>query len=74
MRLETIFVVAKREYLQRIKSKGFWIATLILPLFVGSVTVLPSLLVAKARTRQAVVVVDETGKVAPELTAARPPA
>ena len=74
MRLETILVVAKREYLQRIKSKGFWIATLILPLFVGSVTVLPSLLVAKARTRQAVVVVDETSKVAPELTAVRPPA
>jgi ABC-2 type transport system permease protein len=74
MRLETIFVIAKREYLQRIQSKGFWIATLILPLFIGSVTVLPTLLVSKARTRQTVVVVDETGKVAPELTAPRPPA
>jgi ABC-2 type transport system permease protein len=67
MRLETIAVVAKREYLQRIQSKGFWIATLILPLFIGSVTVLPSLMVAKSKARQTVVVVDETGKVAPEL-------
>ena len=69
MRLDTIFIIAKREYMQRIQSKGFWIATLILPLFISSVTVLPSLLASKARTRQSVAVVDETGKVAPELTA-----
>jgi len=72
MRLETILVVARREYLQRIRSKGFWIATLILPLFVGSVTVLPTLLMGKAKARQRVVVVDETGQVAPELTAKKP--
>jgi ABC-2 type transport system permease protein len=69
MRLNTIFVIAKREYLQRIQSKAFWIATLILPLFIGSVTILPTLLASKARTRQMLVVVDETGKVAPELKA-----
>jgi ABC-2 type transport system permease protein len=69
MRLNTIFIIAKREYMQRIQSKGFWIATLILPLFISSVTVLPSLLASKARTKQSVAVVDETGKVAPELTA-----
>lgn len=74
MRLETIAVIAKREYLQRIRSKGFWIATLILPLFVGSITILPTLLATKGRTKQTVAVVDETGKVAPELTAPRPPA
>jgi ABC-2 type transport system permease protein len=70
MRLDTIFVIAKREYLQRIQSKGFWIATLILPLFIGSVTVLPTLLATKARTRQTVALVDETGKVVPEMTSA----
>jgi len=69
MRLETIVVVAKREYLQRIRSKGFWIGTLILPLFVGSITVLPTLFATKQTTRQTLVVVDETGKVAPELKA-----
>jgi ABC-2 type transport system permease protein len=70
MRLRTILVVAKREYLQRIQSKGFWIATLILPLFVGSVTVLPTFLASKARTRQTVALVDETGKVVPEMVSA----
>jgi ABC-2 type transport system permease protein len=69
MRLETIAVIAKREYLQRIRNKGFWIATLILPLFVGAVTVLPTLFATKQSTKQTLVVVDETGKVAPELAA-----
>jgi ABC-2 type transport system permease protein len=73
MRFNTILVVAKREYLQRVQSKGFWIATLILPLFIGSVTVLPSLLASKASTKQSVAVVDETGQVASELTAKQPP-
>ena len=34
MRLENVVVVAKREYLQRAKTKAFWITTLILPLFI----------------------------------------
>jgi len=67
MRLDNIVVVAKREYLQRIRSKGFWIATLILPLFVAAAAVLPSLLLAKSRTEQRIVVVDTTGRVAPRL-------
>ncbi|MEA2695439.1 MAG: type transport system permease protein [Acidobacteriota bacterium] len=70
MQLDSIRVVAKREYLQRIKGKGFWIATLIIPLFLVAVTVLPSLLLAKAETRQKVVVVDSTGQAAGELQSA----
>ena len=72
MRLNTVLVVAKREYIQRIQSKGFWIATLILPLFIGSVTILPTLLASKTRARQTILVVDETGTVAQELM--KPPA
>jgi len=64
MRLENVVVVTKREYLQRVRSKGFWVGTLILPVFVLAVTLLPSLLIAKSETRQSIVVVDETGKVA----------
>ena len=67
--LSNVAVVVKREYLQRIKTKGFWIATLILPLFASSLTVIPGLLIAKTRTRQHVVVVDETGRVGGSLVA-----
>lgn len=72
MRLENVVVVAKREYLQRIKSKGFWIGTLILPLFVLAATVVPSILLSKSRTSQTIVVVDQTGKVAGEIGKKRP--
>lgn len=67
MRLDNILVVAKREYLQRIKGKAFWLATLVLPLFLVSVTVVPSLLLSKSNPRQRVVVIDSTGQVAGEL-------
>ena len=32
MRLDHAAIVGKREYLTRVKSKGFWIATAVLPL------------------------------------------
>src|SRR4029079_16556416 len=61
MRPESVFVVLNREYLQRVKNKGFWIATLIVPLFAAAVTTLPGLLIAKSRTSQQLVVVDDSG-------------
>ena len=67
MRLENVVVIAKRESLQRVKSKGFWIATLVLPLFVLAIGILPSLFLAKSKASQKLVVVDETGKVAEPL-------
>src|SRR5690349_24732470 len=69
MRLENIKIVAKREYLLRVKSKGFWIGTLVLPLFVAALTILPSLFLSKSRTVLQVVVVDETGRIAQEFAA-----
>jgi ABC-2 type transport system permease protein len=72
MRLENIAIVARREYAERLKSKGFWIGTVLFPLFAVAMTVLPSLFLARTRTTQQVVVVDETGRVAPELLRERP--
>ena len=69
MRLENVVVLAKREYLQRVKTKAFWITTLILPLFVAAVSIVPSLLISKSKTNQKIVVVDETGKVGAGLMA-----
>jgi ABC-2 type transport system permease protein len=62
MRTDKLLVVARREYLSRVKTKAFWIGTIILPLFMLVVTVVPSLLIAKLRGSLKVVVVDETGK------------
>jgi ABC-2 type transport system permease protein len=62
MQLDNIFVVLKREYLSRVKNKGFWIATLAVPLFASAVTILPTLLISKSHTSQTIVVVDATGQ------------
>src|SRR5947199_9920268 len=67
MRPNNIVVVAKREYLQRAKTKAFWVTTLILPLFVAAVSIVPSLLLSKSGSTQRIVLVDETGKLGPDL-------
>jgi ABC-2 type transport system permease protein len=72
MRLENIEILARREYLQRVRSKAFWIGTVLFPLIAVSMTVLPSLFLARTRTSQQIVIIDETGRVAPELLHERP--
>jgi ABC-2 type transport system permease protein len=72
MRLDNIQIVARREYLQRVRSKGFWIGTVLFPLFAVAMTVLPSIFLARTRTSQQVIVVDETGRVGQELLKERP--
>lgn len=67
MRWQNILIVAKREFLARIKTKGFWIATLLLPLLMGAWVVLPGLLAATTKSSQKLAVVDRTGRVAEKL-------
>lgn len=63
MRLEKMLVLARREYLVRVRTKGFWIALLALPIFMGAMFVVPALVMAKTRAELALVVVDSTGRV-----------
>ena len=72
MQLDNIKIVARREYLQRIRSKGFWIGTVIFPVFMVAMTVLPSLLMMRSGTDHKVVVLDDTGRVAAHLTPPTP--
>lgn len=67
MRPENIRIVARREYLQRIRTKGFWIGTVIFPVFMLAMTILPSLLMMRSRTSQKIVVLDDTGRIAAHL-------
>lgn len=71
MRLDNIRIVARREYLQRIRTKGFWIGTVIFPVFAVAMTVLPSVFLMRSKTDHKVVVIDETGRIAPQLSAER---
>ena len=60
MRPSNFRTIAKREYLARLRSKGFWISTIALPVMMAAWAVLPSLMVAKAKTSQKLAVVDRT--------------
>jgi ABC-2 type transport system permease protein len=62
-----VLVVARRDYLSRVRTPAFWITTVLLPLLMGSWIVLPSLIMSKSRGGLRLAVVDETGRVAPEL-------
>jgi ABC-2 type transport system permease protein len=59
-----VFVVFKREYLERVRSKWFIVATVLGPVFLGAITVLPLALAARTgvSTHLAdVVIIDATG-------------
>jgi ABC-2 type transport system permease protein len=63
VQLRNIKVIAKREYISRIKSKGFWLATFALPLVMAAWIVVPSLIMSKTKASQKIALVDTTGVV-----------
>ena len=73
-------VVFKREYLERVRSKWFIVVTVLGPVFMGVITVLPAVLAARARsspTLANVIVLDATStdlgaRVAKSLAATAP--
>lgn len=56
------YILAKREYLSRIKSKGYWIGTLVLPLLLAGLMFLPALIFSRSTSELDVVMVDATGR------------
>src|SRR5947207_922103 len=59
-----MFVVFKREYLERVRSKWFLVATLLGPVFLGLITVLPIALASKTKSSEQlsnVIIIDATG-------------
>ncbi len=57
-----ISVIARREYVTRIRSKGFWLSTVALPILMLALTVIPTFLTARAGSTKRIAVVDETGR------------
>lgn len=69
MRTDAVLTIAKREYLTRVKSKGFWVATLLLPISLAALTVLPSLIAARTKASHRLAVVDEVGGLGEKIVA-----
>jgi len=58
--LNRILAVIRREYLERVRTKAFWISTLIVPILLGAMMVLPAYLAARGGGEFNVAVVDLT--------------
>ena len=69
MHLANIKTITKREYLARLKSKGFWISTIALPILMAVWMILPGLMVARTKAGQTLAIVDQTGEIADSLSA-----
>jgi ABC-2 type transport system permease protein len=53
-----VLIVLQREFLERVRGKGFLLSTVLIPLFVGALTLLPVLMGAGGGERRIVVVDD----------------
>jgi len=60
--LPRIAAIIRREYLERVRTKAFWISTLLVPIFMAAATILPALLAAKGGGDYTIAVQDMTGR------------
>ena len=61
--MKKLFAVVKREYIQRVRTKFFVVATILGPVLMGAFTVVPALLMGmKSGGPTRVVIIDQTGK------------
>ncbi len=57
-----ILAVIRREYLERVRTKAFWISTILVPIFLGAVMILPAWLAARGGGEFSVAVLDLSGR------------
>src|SRR5205085_4252966 len=61
--MKKLFAVVKREYVQRVRTKFFVVATILGPVLMGAFTVVPALMMGmKSGGPTRVVIIDQTGK------------
>lgn len=62
--------IARREYVVSVRSKGFLISVLLLPVFIAGIAILPGILAKKAMKggeKRRIAIIDLTGQLYPEL-------
>ena len=64
-----VFAVIRREYLERVRTKAFWIATFLVPIFFLGYMAVQFAAIKKTSGERRIAVVDTTGRLAPALTA-----
>jgi len=62
--LHRIVAIVRREYLERIRTRAFWVSTLLVPLFMGAMMVIPAWLAERGGGQFTVAVLDLSGRFA----------
>ncbi len=60
--LNRIFAIIRREYLESIRTKAFWISTLFVPVLMGGMMIIPAWLAARGAGEYTVAVLDLSGR------------
>lgn len=66
--MRKVWVVIRREFVERIRTRWFWVMALLGPLFFAAVFVLPTVLASRSGVRDIVVVDATTGPVGARIT------
>lgn len=69
MSMKKIFAVVRREFVERVRTKAFLISTLLLPVFMVGVFVLPMLMGGSSHTSRVAVVDASSSAVGPQIAA-----
>jgi ABC-2 type transport system permease protein len=69
MNWKKVFAVIRREYLERVRTKAFWIATILVPAFFFIYMAIQITAIKKTSGERRIAVVDTTGRLAPALAA-----
>jgi len=61
------FVVARREYIEHVRTKAFWLSTLLVPVFMTAMMVIPAWLASRGGGEVRIAVLDMTGRYTDQL-------
>ena len=66
--MRNVWLIIKREYLERVRTRAFLIFTVLMPLFIGGVIVLPTkLMTMKSGSTREIAVVAPTPQIAADI-------
>lgn len=57
-----VAAVIRREYLERVRTKAFWISTLLVPVLMGALMIIPALLASRGGAEATVALLDLSGR------------
>lgn len=69
--MNKIWLIVKREFLTRVRKKSFLLLTLLIPIFIAGLTVIPILIAVKGEEHKRIAVIDESKLFTGQLTDSR---